>query len=164
MGHLGPGSGSMVWTKHSESEARMAAACSRPFEESHWRATATPRARSATSRCCLWTHIADRPEQHTAESGAVQRAQNALDPVRSKRPDQRLRVRTPCIRTPSCHMSMPQQEPSNQTHAPWFEPLLTPVGARRKIHKRTDIVVAFHPKYSKYRIHRETCEINYSLT
>jgi len=41
---------------------------------------------------------------------------------------------------------------------------LTPMGARRKIHKCTNIVVAFHLEYSKFRIHRETCEFNYSPT
>jgi hypothetical protein len=45
-----------------------------------------------------------------------------------------------------------------------IEGVLTPIGPDRKIRKRTNIIVAFHPEYSKYRIHRKTCEFNYSPT
>jgi hypothetical protein len=36
-----------------------------------------------------------------------------------------------------------------------IEGVLTPIGPRRKILKRTNIVVAFHPEYFKYCIHRK---------
>ena len=45
-----------------------------------------------------------------------------------------------------------------------LESLLVYLMHIEKIHKRMDNVVAFTRKYSKYRIHRETCEINYNLT
>jgi hypothetical protein len=45
-----------------------------------------------------------------------------------------------------------------------IEGVLTPIGPRKKIRKRTNIVVVFHPEYFKYCIHRKTYEFNYSPT